>query len=893
VAARSRLGIDVLQEGRPPLVGRERERELLAGTLARVRAEREPQLVTLIGVPGIGKSRLVYELLAIVRDDPELIYWRQGRCLPYGDGVTFWALSEMVKAQAGILETDTAEAAGRKLAEAVRQACPGDADWVDGHLRPLVGLGGERDASARREEAFAAWRRFFEGLAEERSLVLVFEDLHWADGDLLDFVDHLVDWARGVPLLVVGTARPELLEGRPSWGGGKLNASTVALSPLSDADTARLLANLLERSVLPAESQAELLRRAAGNPLYAEEFARMFATRDGESLPLPETVQGIIAARLDALHAEEKRLLQEAAVIGKVFWAGALAGDPQALTAHLHSLERTEFVRRERRSSVAGEDEYVFRHVLVRDVAYGQIPRAERARLHRRAADWIDSLSERSEDHAELLAHHYLSALEHGRAAGVEMDDVAERAHAALCEAGERALALNAFAAAARLFGAAAELAPDGSVDWARDSLQEQYAAGVGIYADTDAAVVARARDTLLEAGDVELAAEAEMMLSWNAWNAGDAESRRRHDHRAAELLAGRPPSASKATVLSSRAVGAVLAADYEHSIALAREASAIADELDLGQIKVECMNTIGVARSSSGDIGGLEDIERSMAMAGPTNARATIRGCKNLGTQHADLGNLGESARLYREGLRAAERFGDDFNITWFEGELVADDYFRGRWADALERSERFLARLADGTHYMEGAVRIHRAAILLARGDAEQALADARRAVEWDRGMGDPQALLPSLARSARVCAELGLRDEAHERAMELLSIWRGEVTSGAYWLLDAGAVARELGLRDRFLKKSEAVRQPTPWIVAGRAVARGDLAEAASIYADAGERAGEAFTRLRLARGLVGAGRRAEADVELQRALAFYRSVGAKRYVREGESLLAASA
>lgn len=197
--------------------------------------------------------------------------------------------------------------------------------------------------------------------------MLVFEDLHWADDHLLDFVDHLVDWGTGVPLLVVCTARPELLERRPGWGGGKPNALTLSLSPLSDEETARLFASLLERAVLPAELQTSLLARAGGNPLYAEQFARLLAERGGgEELPLPENVQGIIAARLDGLPPVEKQLLQDAAVLGKVFWLGAVCAvgrrDRAEAEALLHALGRKEFVRQEGRSSVGGEDEYVFRH---------------------------------------------------------------------------------------------------------------------------------------------------------------------------------------------------------------------------------------------------------------------------------------------------------------------------------------------------------------------------------------------------------------------------------------------------------------------------------------------------------------------------------------------------
>ena len=248
--AKARFGVDVRQIGRTPLVGREQELQALVAALDRARRGREPQLVTLVGVPGIGKSRLVWELFQRLEQGPELVRWRQGRSFPYGDGVSYWALGEMVKAQAGVLETDDATRAGEKLREAVAALIsdPGDVLWVERNLRPLVGLdaGGEAGAD-RRGEAFAAWRRFFEALADQRPLVLVFEDLHFADDGLLDFVDHLADWSTGVPLLIVGTARPELLARRPGWGGGKPHALTLSLSSLSDEETALLVHALLER----------------------------------------------------------------------------------------------------------------------------------------------------------------------------------------------------------------------------------------------------------------------------------------------------------------------------------------------------------------------------------------------------------------------------------------------------------------------------------------------------------------------------------------------------------------------------------------------------------------------------------------------------------------------
>ena len=288
--ARSRFGVDVRQHGAAPLVGRARELDLLFTALERAKEEPSPQLVTLVGVPGIGKSRLVYELFQTVDRGDTLTYWRQGRSLPYGGGVSFWALSEMVKAHAGIREDDAAAEAEGRLRRAVRElVSESEAEWLETHLRPLAGLGADLGAGDRRDEAFAAWRRFFEALAERRPLVLVFEDLHWADDGLLDFVDYLVDWAGGVPLLVVATARPELLARRPAWGGGKLNATTIRLSPLRDEDTARLVGALLDRALLPAETQAALLEHAGGNPLYAEQFARLYEERGSvEDVALPE-----------------------------------------------------------------------------------------------------------------------------------------------------------------------------------------------------------------------------------------------------------------------------------------------------------------------------------------------------------------------------------------------------------------------------------------------------------------------------------------------------------------------------------------------------------------------------------------------------------------------------
>jgi predicted ATPase len=417
--------MDLPSATRTPLVGRDRELGLLRDALARVRAERAPRLITLVGVPEIGKSRLVWELRELVEADPDLIVWRLGRCLPYGDGVALWALGEIVKAQTGILETDPADVAAGKLTQAVADLLtdPSEAAWVVGHLRALVGLvGGAGAGGGHREEAFAAWRRFVTGLAEPGPAVLVIEDLHWADDVLLDFLEQLIERAGEVALLVVATARPELLTRRPGWAGATPGSAVVELPALSDQDTAELVGGLLDQARLPAELQRALLARAGGNPLYAEEYVRMLADQGllrqagsgwrldhAAQLPPPATVHGIIAARLDALPAQDKALLQDAAVLGEVGWLGGLAAltklDRARLEARLRDLERRELVRRERRSRVAGERQYAFRHVLIRDVAYGQLPRMARAERHRRAARWLQALSpDRAEARDLLLA---------------------------------------------------------------------------------------------------------------------------------------------------------------------------------------------------------------------------------------------------------------------------------------------------------------------------------------------------------------------------------------------------------------------------------------------------------------------------------------------------------
>ncbi len=887
VAHRSAVGVDVVQRGRTELIGRERELDLLADTLARVRAERSPQLVTLVGVPGIGKSRLTYELFESVAAGGNGVCWRQGRCLPYGEGIAFWAVGEIVKSHAGVFESDTADQAEVKLRAVVSEliADANVATWVESELRPLVGLGpADVSGENRLAETFSAWRRFFEALAEEAPLVLVVEDLHWADDDLLDFVDHLVEWASAVPIFVLCTARPELLERRSTWGGGKLNATTLALAPLSDGETARLLAGLIQRSVLPADTQQALLAQAGGNPLYAEQYARIVAEkREDDSVDIPPSVHGIIAARLDALPPAEKDLLQDAAVLGKVFWVGALASmggsDRSAVEERLHALERKEFVRRERRSSVAGETEYAFRHVLVRDVAYGQIPRAPRSEKHRLAGKWIESLTVGRDDHVELLAEHYGQALELSRTTEGARD-LEARAQGAFRDAGDRAFGLNAFAKAARWYSRALELLPND--DPGRPRLLLRYGQSLRLAETGGEDLLSDARDALRSAGDVEGAAEAEAALGELLWDRGDGVAAARHVERAGELLEGAPASAEKAYVLSTLARILTFTGHPKRALTVGREAIGLAERFGLDRVRAHALDNVGTARMSLGDPGGIADLERSIELALATNSLdEAARAYNNLGAG-LWVGVAGEpdeerGQALYDEGRRVAERFGSAHWIRWFGMRERGRLFEHGRWDELLARPD------ADDWW---------RARIGLARGDLDEARACAERELEKARRGGRPGFLAGALALNILVLAARGERAEAERMADEVVTVLPNVEAPGGASPLETLALV-DLGRGNAVLRALGERTGPRMW-EALKLYAAGKLEDAADAFADLGD-AGflEAYARLRAAERLVSEGRRSEADVQLHRSLAFWQKAGATQYIREAETFMAASA
>ena len=828
--ARAGFGVDVRQLARTGLVGRADELGGLRDAFEQVRHERQPRAVTLVGAPGLGKSRLVYELFRTVEEDPELVYWRQGRCLPYGDGVSFWALAEVVKAQAGILETDSFEEAESKLRRAVSETvgAGGDAEWVLTHLRPLVGLAGiASGGESRQAESFFAWRRFLEDVASERPFVLVFEDLHWAEERFLDFVEHLLEWAADVPLLLLCTSRPELLTRRPGW------SNTLQLSPLSTDDTASLLHALLARSVLPAEVQATLLERAGGNPLYAEEFARMVGERgfDGE-LSLPETVQGVIAARIDGLPPEDKELLQDAAVVGKVFWAGAVAAmtgdDRWTLEERLQRLARRDFLRRERRSSVEGESEYAFLHVLVRDVAYGSIPRSGRAVKHRLAAEWLETLSDdRTEDRAELLAHHYGRALELARASGSagEAQRLEEPARRYLVLAGDRAFQLDVLKAASYYEQALTALSPD---DPERAHVRVKIADTAQEDGRLHEAVAGydEAIPILLAEGDVQAAGEAMVRLAVALWRLGDTARSRSVLEEAVALLEQEPLGPTLVRAYARTAVNHVLAGRRREGLEWTDKALPLAERFELIGEVVRLLQMRGIAKEQSGVTVGLDDLRQALALAlehglGFEAATAYL----NLGeTIYATEGPAKE-LELFEEGIEFALGRGLMHQAWWTKAPMTMALFDLGRWDEALQLADEIIAwDLDHGGSQMEVLAAQAKALIQVCRGELAEAVGFMERDLARSRAIGDVQTVAPALMIAALVEEQRGEPAQARRLLEELDEVTREAPIWRVLVLTSTARTGTAVGAIDVVARHADEAG-PRRWCVTAHEVCSGD--------------------------------------------------------------------
>jgi class 3 adenylate cyclase len=410
---------------RVPMFGRTSELEMLRSVWDRVVSERRPQIVTLFGPAGIGKSRLSAEFAHTVRQQGARVV--RGRSLPYGEVTPYGSFAAQVKQIAGMFDTDSVEVASTKLERAMEKLVDGDAAAVASHIGMLIGVGGEDDVGDRGTLFFSA-RRFVEAVASEQPTVLVFEDIHVAASSMLDLLETLASRVRDVPLLLLTQARPELLSMRPTWGGGLPAYSALPLEPLNEDDARDLVQRLLETAGAEVRRIGEVTETAEGNPLFLEELVASLAEGRAEPGELPTSIRSIVAARIDSLPAAERETLLDASVVGKVFWSGALAsvsaggnGDHGHLDA-LDALEGRDLIRRDPVSRLGGQHQFAFKHQLIREVAYATLPRARRRQRHEEIAQFLEAAVGKVGDVAPALAHHWREAGELDRAARYYID---------------------------------------------------------------------------------------------------------------------------------------------------------------------------------------------------------------------------------------------------------------------------------------------------------------------------------------------------------------------------------------------------------------------------------------------------------------------------------------
>jgi class 3 adenylate cyclase len=742
-----------------PFVGREPELALLENSLARAVRDRRAQLLTIFGEPGLGKTRLVTEFT----EGLERVTTLCGRTLPYGEGVTYWPLASMIKASAGISDDDPASEAFDKL----RACCESEA--VADLLGAALGVLGAAEAEHAPGQLSWAALRWAEQLADAQPLVLVFEDVHWAEEPLLDVIEHLARSVGDVPVLIIALARPELLDTRPAWGGGIRTASALDLAPLDGRESEELADALLSRGNVSAAERAPLLDRAEGNPLFLEEIVQ--ALREGCGIDgIPETLQALIAARIDGLAAGEKRLLQSSALIGRVFWQGAvesLAPD-LAVPELLDALCGRELVVREERSTISGDLAFRFKHGLIRDVAYSGMSKARRAQEHQAFAAWVE---ERARDElAEIRAHH----LEQAADLLAELDgavpaELARSAAEAMEEAGRRALSRGALGVARRTLLRAVELEPSperrylaAHAAWrladvptvggeAEEALAEARAAGrrdvegralvlladLALQSDGD---VERAHDLADEALAIlpedELAGlyDAHALIMMIFWWLGDGEGATRHAEAMLDLAhrAGRPELESLARTQLSAIAG--VRGDTAGAVALLEEAEALAESS-----------------------GSREAMGYALAVHG-----------RRFGESESD-----EAERYLRRALAIFDEIGAAGRYGWTLSNLASVYHQRGELPLA-EKTFREAVRRLRTTHEQGFLVEAERglAEVLVEQGkidEADRLVADAERRV----GRDDVWTRASLLHARGLVLAAQGRNEEAESSFRQALEI------------------------------------------------------------------------------------------------------------------------
>jgi class 3 adenylate cyclase/tetratricopeptide (TPR) repeat protein len=931
VEVRSRLGSESDRTDTSPFVGREDELELCRRAFSRAIREREPQMLLITGEPGVGKSRVVREFQGYVDGLKELITWRQGRCLPYGEAITFFAISEIIKAHAGIYETDPPEVVATKVSAVVKPAIELEEDrgWVASRLGMLVGAdsGGQTD-DVPREEIFTAWRQFFEGISDSGPLVLVFEDLHWADPALLAFIEHLVDRATDVPMLVVGTARPELREHHPEFARDLRALAWVPLSALSESETAELVGGILGASVLPARVQDLLVARAAGNPLFAEQFTnllrdreilvrkgRSYVVADDADIPVPESVTAIIAARIDTLQPSRKHLLYDAAVVGKVFWSGAVAAvsglDRQIVTEGLHELSRKELVRHARRSAVENDEEYSFWHALTHDTAYAQIPRADRAIKHLAVADWIDRLTgEQKPDQVDLLAFHLQQVYSLKGATGDQDNPLRDRLRDALVKAADAVQNLDPKAALER-YDRALEFsrqgAPSvGSILRKRGGLLEMMGDFQGAHDTLTRAIVAAEHDD-----DAYLLAHSLSARARVAYFTGKADDCVADRARSLATISSKPPSIASARIYSLEAQWCLVDGRPIDALGWVERGTRILDEVSSDDPRVDpheeavarflLLQAQGASRVDLGDADGVNEILNAVELARSSTSPSAINLSNELGysmlvaegpTRAIDV--LREASEL---GLRRGQRTAASKSL-----ETLCQAYFdAGRWDECFSIATEQGAATAGLGSALSLIFDQYRAAIWCDRGDLESAIGVSKAFLDGAGTTNMVHILALRVAATKLFCGDMAGGCDFLARALEMVS---GRATSDRTCILPE-CLRLCVGLEERVMAEQflDGLEASAPRMVAGIMSGHGSLAEINGSWRDALDSFTEAIplwssagcvvelahSRASAGRSLFRLGREAEAREQFLMARTAFVDLRATRLIQEVDQWL----
>jgi class 3 adenylate cyclase/tetratricopeptide (TPR) repeat protein len=770
----------------PPFVGRDRELRVLKELLHATSEEGKARLLSVVGVAGVGKSRLAWEFEKYVDGLTEGIWWHRGRCLSYGEGVAYSALAEMVRMRAGIAESEADATALEKLTACVDSFVPDPEErhWIAPRLAHLIGL--EELGSSDPRDLYAAWRIFFERLAAEGLTVLVFSDLQWADPGLLDFIDYLLDWARTSPILVLTLSRPELEERRPGWGSGKRGFTSLHLEPLSSEAMSRLLEGMVPG--LPAELATRISDQAAGIPLYAVETVRMLLDRglvieeEGvyravgslQELEVPESLHALIAARLDSLNADERRLIQDASVLGKSFTPVALAAitgrAPADIELHLRALVHKDLlaVQSDPRSPERGQ--YVFVQDLVRTVAYGTLARRERKQRHVAVADYLSAAWGDEDDIAEVIAAHLVDAYEADTEAA-DATELRDRARRALVGAAEHASSLGAPESACRYYERALVLAGEGSLPGLL--LKAGQAAALLGQSDRAQGHLEHARELFRAARDTlgEVAALDSLCLI--AAELGQRHVSRERCKEALALLAGVTPNEETAAVQARIEVmlgrNEFFLGDFDAALEHTERALLVADRRRLWHVLAMGLDTKAIVLASRGQLveaqvlsrAGLQiAIEHDLVGDGAQIATS-------LATQLEDDDQAEASLEVYQQAAELFQRRGDRRLMVGTRLNRFGDLLELGRWDEiAASLVEYFEVDVPDlGVDWEMGSLVAYAVWLHVRQGDLEAA---HRIVDEYLVPREGARRDLAALHESTR--AALKNADGEHEQALEI---------------------------------------------------------------------------------------------------------------------------